>query len=176
MQMPSRIRHAWQSLAARVEGLEPGTPAFILALQEWLRTELGGVSRLAAAALPAAQGVQQVLAREATALPVSARAASELATALRAPPPSTNPEAFVREVDALCWRLAVFARDDDVCPRCQGDLELWTDGTVFFEHCTLLGCLFEAAGARVTSPPHGLRPATRAEVLQRFPGAVLSPW
>ncbi len=79
----------------------------------------------------------------------------------------------MREVDAFCWRLAVFAREDDTCPRCQGDLELWTDGEGVFEQCTLLGCLFDAAGTQVTHRPHGLRPTTRAEVLRRFPGAVL---
>jgi hypothetical protein len=72
----------------------------------------------------------------------------------------------------LAWSLVLYEREDDGCTCQSGDLGLWTDGQADYEVCDFLGCCFEAKGRKVDPPP-GLRPATRAEVLRRYPRAAL---
>jgi hypothetical protein len=70
--------------------------------------------------------------------------------------------AYAAFLDRLCWRLAVYRSGD--CERCDGDLEVWTDGTRLIRVCDSLGCSFDSAGRHIGSPPGNLRPATRTEI------------
>ena len=106
--------------------------------------------------------------------PMSRQAADAFLTALRGEGLPRDPVAFVAYIDRLAWSLAVFESDDDCCPVCQGELELWSDGAATYEHCTMLGCCFDAAGDRLDAPAAKLRPATRDEVRARYPSARLA--
>jgi hypothetical protein len=173
MQMASRIERSWQELGRQLAGARPGSVDWMSGLRDWLWRSPAGVSRIAAERLGTAKGIQLVVQAEAAELPISTSAITAFLSALRASPPS-DPQKYVEHVDALCWRLAVFQREDDSCPVCQSDLELWTDGRATFEICILLGCCIAANGTQVP-PPAGLRPATRDEVLARYPSAPLLP-
>jgi hypothetical protein len=171
MKMAGRIRSSWTDLAERLPTGRLENEGSVRVLQAWLRDDVASVSRLAAASLAEARGVALLLAAEPETLPLTRVALAGLALALRADPP-VDPRAYVRHVDQLCWNLVLFRRDDDSCDVCQGDLGLWTDGREELEVCNLLGCCFDARGRQCSAPP-GLRPATRAQVLRRYPLAPL---
>ena len=175
MQMATRIRRAWDSLAARVPSgrVDRG---FVEPLAAWLADELPHVSVHAAEALSRAPGIRLVRAGDATTLPMSLAAAAAFSRVLRQTELPRDPVAFVQLVDELCRGLAVFRPEDDSCPTCQGDLELWSDGARTFDCCAFLGCgVVEAGGRAVTPAPPGLRPANVAEVRARYPEARLLP-
>jgi hypothetical protein len=176
MKMAGRIRASWAGLGERLGASgDLGGERSIRALQAWLRDELPGVSRLVAEALPGARGVAFLLVAAPETLPITRGALAAFASALRAEPP-VDPRTYVAHVDAQCWNLVLFEPVDDGCLQCQsGDLALWSDGRELFEVCDFLGCCLDARG-RPCSAPAGLRPATRAQVLARFPDAPLVPW
>ncbi len=169
--MASRIRHSWQALAARLPG-RIDDRGFVEVLRAWLVDDLVSVSVHTAKAFEQAPGVRLFLESDPRTLPISLASARGFAAALRAADLPPDPVAYVQFVDRLCWSLGVFGRDDDCCPRCYGELELWSNGSATFERCDFLGCCFDARGANVT-PSEALRPARRDEVLRRYPEACL---
>lgn len=173
MQMSSRIRRSWQTLVEQLSGIGLGERAFIHVLRNWLRQSPAAVSKKAAVAYGRAKGIELILREEPAELPISTAAADGFAAALREADLPKDPTAYINFVDRLCRSLAVFHREDDCCPVCQGELELWTEGNTCFEICDLLGCCFDSQGMQLTNQPIGLRPANRHEVLKRYPHAPL---
>jgi hypothetical protein len=172
MKMAGRIRSSWTALSERLPTGRLDTERSIRVLQAWLRDEVASVSKVAAATLAEARGVALLVAAEPETLPLTRVALAGFAGALRADPP-VDPRGYVRHVDELCWNLVLF-KPDDSCHACQGDLSLWTDGREELEVCDLLGCCFDAHGRQCSAPP-GLRPASRAQVLRRYPLAPVVP-
>ena len=76
-------------------------------------------------------------------------------------------------VDRLCWRMAVFRRDDDCCAAketCDGHLELWADSTQIYELCDALPAhCFDINGRQLAAMPPDIRPASRLEILAWAP-------
>lgn len=172
MQMASRIRSAWEKLGEELQGTALGEARFFERLGGWLRDELAGTSMKAEEAMREAAGIRRMREADPATLPISTAAAAAFQGALREEPPK-DPVQLVELVNRLCWNLVVFRHPDACCPRCQGDLEQWTDGTAAFERCDVLGCCFDERGALLAEEPEHLRPARRDEVLRRFPDAAL---
>lgn len=173
MNMSTRIRRAWDALLDRTSGMPLDSPTFLEAARVWMQTAVPAVSVKAAAALEHARGVQLLLAGRFATLPLRRCVASDLLqTAKNDTTP--DPERFVAIVNRFAWALAVYSDDDDTCPRCQGDLEMWSTpvGEIVFR-CDLLGCTFDATEAPIEASNLLLGPATRQQVLALHPGADL---
>jgi hypothetical protein len=173
MQIGTRIRRSWQLLVDQLAGLGLEEGRFLERFQEWVRTSPGAVSKKAADRLVKLPGSRTMLERDQQTMPLTKGALKELQEALRNPELPKDPEAYADFVDRLCWRMAVFRRDDDCCSAkesCDGDLELWTDGAQLYELCTAFPAhCFDINGRQLASTPPKLRPASRLEILAGAP-------
>ncbi len=191
MQMSSRIRLSWERLGVRLGALQPGTQEFVFAIRDWMNQDASEVSVIAKAAIEASRNVKYFREAAPDSLPISFSATEALREAMNPANASNGPEDFALTVDRICGRLAIFVREDEGCFECQSETQLWTNGWLYIDFCTLLGCCFESVaplppsmfGFRPRSPEPDrldstsmtLRPARRAEVLAHFPTAPLVP-
>ncbi|MEM9195501.1 MAG: hypothetical protein AAGF12_40400 [Myxococcota bacterium] len=130
------------------------------------------MSRLAGETIERSRAIRTLLDTAPRELPVSADAARAFDAALRRAP-EKDPKRYVRALSELCWRLAVYADDEDwgIDWECGSyDVELWTDGSADFLVC---GCSTVHVDGKPVDSTLGLRPARRSEVLFRHPGAEL---
>jgi hypothetical protein len=172
--MATRIRRAWHELPPCVGGAEPGSTAFLEGVREWIRTRVPQVSKKVWGALPTAQGIRLFLRGNLDEMPTRRSAVRELLSAV-ARDDTRDPERFLEVVDRLVRQLVVFKDADTGCPTCRsGDLEMWSDdrGLIVFV-CDFMGCTHDARLEAWSGPTDELRPASRAEVLTRFPAADL---
>jgi hypothetical protein len=143
-------------------------------VREWLRTRVPQVSKKVGTALPISQGVGLFLRGNLHEMPTCRSAVRDLLTAVERDD-SRGPERFLEVVDRLARQLAVFRDADTGCPGCgSGDLEMWSDGggDIFFV-CGFMGCTHDADLRTLSGSLDDLRPASRAQVLARYPAADL---
>jgi hypothetical protein len=175
MNMGTRVRQTWQELPACVGGNEPGSAAFLEGVREWIRTRVPQVSKKVWTALPRAQGIHTFMRGSLDEMATRRSAVRDLLEAVERDD-TRDPERFVAVVDRLVRQLAVFKDAETGCPTCRsGDLEVWSDerGRLIFV-CDFMGCSHDANLNAWTGSRDELRPASRAQVLARFPSADLS--
>ena len=172
--MATRVRWAWEQLPACTIGTDQESTAFLGGVREWVRARVPLVSKKAKVALPRAQGIKLFLTGELDNMATRRSALRRLLSAVEGDR-TRDPERFLEIVDHLVHELAVYKDTDNGCPTCQsGDLEMWTDTAdrvVFL--CDFMGCAHDGALQPWSGSCDELRPATRAEVLARYPAADL---
>jgi hypothetical protein len=153
----TRIRRAWAALPEPDAGGGLTTTSSLEPVRAWLATVVPGVSSKVRLALPMSEGIGLLLAADLSTVAASEAAFASLMQAAR--------------------ELAVFKDTANGCPTCQsGDLEMWADsrGALFYL-CDARGCLHDHSLAPSDTSWRDLRPASRSQVLQRFPDAQLLP-
>jgi hypothetical protein len=172
--MATRIRRAWRQLPACTAGRSPATIAFLEGVREWLTTRVPQVSAKVRTALPDARGGTLFLTCALDTMATRRSAVRDLLSAVQRDD-TRDPERFLKVVDDLARALAVFKDLDSGCPTCQsGDLEMWSDeGGSIVLVCDFMGCTHDGSLHPWSGSPHALHPATRTQVLARYPAADL---
>jgi hypothetical protein len=180
MEIAARMKHSWEVLSKRAVSAPP--IEVVEALRDWLRDEGPRISATTRVALGGASGVKLFLETDSSRLPLTPAAVEAVRAALAREVVPTDPIELVALVDQLCHRLAVFVREDDCCPECQYDLELFVADGRFIDVCGMDHC-FESPPqpvprgfeyVRLPDLPPGARPARRDEVVAHFPTARLA--
>jgi hypothetical protein len=172
--MATRVRRAWEQLPACTSGTDQDSIAFLEGVREWIRTRVPQVSKKVWAALPTARGVRLFLTGDLEAMATRRSAVRDLLSAVERDD-TRDPERFLQVVDRLVRELAVFKDVDSGCPACRsGDLEMWSDesGRIVFL-CDFMGCAHDGQLHPWSGSRDELRPASRAQVLPRYPAADL---
>src|SRR5262245_22076817 len=172
--MATRVRRAWEQLPACTAGTDPGSPAFLAGVREWLRTRVPEVSKHVGVGLPAALGIQLFLKGDLQTMATRRAAVRDLLSAVERDS-TRDPERFLQVVDGLARELAVFKDANESCPTCaSGELEMWSDdaGAVVLLS-DFMGCAHDGRLRPWTGSQEGLHPASRDQVLARYPSADL---
>jgi len=172
--MATRVRRAWQELPTCVGSATPGSIAFLEGVREWLRTRVPQVSKKIWTVLPSARGIRLFLRGNLDQMAARRSAVRDLLAAVERDD-TRDPERFLEVVDRLVRQLAVFKDGDTGCPTCRsGDLEMWSDdrGRIVFV-CDFMSCAHDAGFDPWSGSLDDLHPASRAQVLARFPTADL---
>ena len=174
MNMATRIRRAWGQLPACTAGRNAETIAFLEGVREWITMRVPDVSAKVRTALPDARGVTLFLTGALDTMATRRSAVRDLLSAAQRDD-TRDPERFLKVVDDLARALAVFKDLDSGCSTCQsGDLEMWSDeGGSIVLICDFMGCTHDGTLHPWSEPPHALYPATRTQVLARYPAADL---
>lgn len=169
MQMSSRVRRSWKELAEQLQSCEAHEVAS--RIRPWITASLAQVSTLGADRIARAGGLQRLIATPDAALPTSRRAVRDAVAALQSDAP-TDPERLVDVVDRIAWTLVCYRLPDESCPKCQGDLDVWTTSkSAVVLICNVLGCLWSTELKAEQGPE--VAPADRARVLAEYPDADL---
>ncbi len=124
MLVKSRIRIAWNQLRETLQTTVPGSSAWVLATQRWLRDVAPAVAPPAARILADSPAVRLFLATSPETAPASLKAVQALQAATAADEVS-GPEHFASQLSHLVGALAVFHDPEHACDLCQYTLELW---------------------------------------------------
>ena len=125
MLVQTRIATARKALASSLDGLAPGSFAWLRQVRSWLETVALEVARPARKILRASVGVRLFLAHAIESVPASIAAAREL-HAMALASSFTGPQAFARAISDHAYALAVFHDDELTCNLCNNRLELWS--------------------------------------------------
>jgi hypothetical protein len=161
----TRIRVAWDELARRLPSTQPPIDG-LRELRNWMLTSAREVAAPARAYVDASRAIARFVDAEPTELPAQRCSWEQLLADLATPALPHDPVQFARTIERHAAALAVYTIVDSACRTCQADLEIWWHPVTREEvhECNLIGCRWTPSEQPWGGDPHGLVPATRAQI------------